>query len=164
MQEIREWIGIRIIKFGKKVSGNPPPPKTEKPPEGSVTDLVLAEEYQEAFEVKEILEKRTEWNIDCREKSNKIPEGLKKGRYKQNGYVEKTEVITFPIKGKPTYLHFYRRKWKDLDTGKIHTNQYQLHPKGMKATIGFGDFLKELTGPERREFFRAYPDIRIKEK
>ena len=127
----------------------------------SVKEIFLPEEYQSNFYVEEIKKVRKEWNIVCREKAKRVPERLKEKHYKQNGYVAKTEVINFPLGGKPAYLHFYRRKWKDLETGEVVSNHYQLHPEGMKATKEFGDFLKGLTRWERCKFYFHYPNLRL---
>ena len=126
-----------------------------------IKSIFIPEEYQKDFELKKVKEIRNEWHIDCRERPDKVPVELEGGRYKLNGYVGKTEVITFPIRGKAAYIHFYRRKWKNLDTGEIMSNSYQLHPEGMKATKEFGDFLKELTGQERSEFYSTFPNLRL---
>jgi hypothetical protein len=142
----------------KKETGKTHSPKTE---EGTIADLFLSEEYQKNFEVKTIIEKEKEWNIDCHEKAEKVPIELVEKKYKQNGYIAKTEVISFPQRGKPVYLHFYRRKWKDLESEKIYTNSYELHPSGMKATAEFGAFLKGLTRSERRDFYRIYQNLRL---
>jgi hypothetical protein len=127
----------------------------------SVKGLFIPKEYQENFYLEAVKEERKEWRVICREKAEKVPRKLSRKGYKQNGYVGKTEVINFPLGGKPAYLHFYRRKWKDLETGEIVSNSYQLHPEGMKATKDFGDFLKGLTRWERCKFYFNYPNLRL---
>lgn len=129
--------------------------------EKSEAFFLLPEEYRECFEISQIEEKAKEWIIDCKEKEDQIPEALKNKEYKKNGQVESTEIIHYPLTGKPCYLHFYRQKWKDKKTGEIYTNSYKLHAKGMKCTAAFGDFLKGFTRQERSEFHRAFPDLRI---
>jgi hypothetical protein len=112
--------------------------------------------------------RKTEWKLIAKEKKDRIPEPLQKEKRNDivlNGYEREVEVVSFPLAGKPLYISFCRRRWKKKGGGESYSNRYEFHPKGMKATREFGDFLKGLARQERREFFLAFPHIRhIREK
>jgi len=123
-------------------------------------DIFLPKKFQESFEVKKIEEKKNEWNIEAVERKERVPKELIGKDIVLNGYERSVEIIDFPFHGKPLYITFFRRKWRDTDTGESYTNDYQFHRPGMKTTDEFGDFLKELSGQERSEYFSAFKDIR----
>jgi len=122
--------------------------------------LLIPEEFRDSFEIFELVEKKTEWNLKVVEKVDKIPKELKGKKVVLNGYRKPIEVVDFPFKGKIMYIIFYRRRWKEKGQNVSFFNEYELHPKGMKATKAFGVFLKELTREERRKFFRVWSHIR----
>jgi hypothetical protein len=70
------------------------------------------------------------------------------------------EIEDFPLRGKKTYLKFFRRRWKEPGLDESHFNQYPFHPEGMKATKEFGAFLKGLDREATDLFFSAWPDTR----
>ena len=63
-----------------------------------------------------------------------------------DGFCNPIELQTFPLKGKPVYLKLYRRRWKQSGNNKHYSNNYDLHPEGVKATYDFASFLKEEYG------------------
>ena len=71
------------------------------------------------------------------------PKALSDCNFKLNGFESKLELHTFPQKGKACYLHIYRRRWLDKETGKSHSNDYTFYNQGMKATAELGAFLKK---------------------
>lgn len=160
MEKTKNVLGKFLIKLGEWISGKEVVKKRTS--KGNLAEeIFLPPQYQKYFEIAQIREKTKEWQIECREKAELVPPELKNKKYKKNGYTGKIEITHFPLMGKPLYLQFYRRKWKELETGKIYTNTYEMHPKGMKSTKEFGDFLKELTRQERSEFHRTYGNIRL---
>lgn len=83
----------------------------------------------------------------------------------QNGYLKPIELTDFPLKGKICYLLFTRRRWKIEGTKESFQNSYKLHPKGLKCTIEFGNFLKYINRHARHKFFISWANIRnIREK
>ena len=63
-----------------------------------------------------------------------------------DGFCNPIELQSFPLKGKPVYLHLYRRRWK-YKGGKSHySNSYDFNPNGVKATKEFASFLKAAFG------------------
>jgi hypothetical protein len=122
---------------------------------------LLPKHWLEFFEVVEIIEKKKEWNIVLMEKNNCIPAPLMEKDVVLNGYLNPVEIYDFPIRGKPAYLKFIRRRWKEKGKKtESYFNEYNFHPKGMKATEEFGDFLK---GFSRRETNMLLGDIPIYE-
>ena len=98
----------------------------------------------------------TEIRIEFREKKDKAPyKGLI-----QNGYCRPIEIIDSPIASCATFLVFYRRRWKDPNTGKHVVNQYDLTIEGTKLTKRFGFFLKEKDRDEIDEFLLLFPLLR----
>jgi hypothetical protein len=122
----------------------------------------MPEQWRNIFEIKKIIEKKKEWILVLEEKKDRVPQG---SDTILRGFRNPLEIIDFPFRGKPMYIRFYRRRWKKKGGGESYSNRYEFHPKGMKATREFGDFLKGLARQERREFFLAFPHIRhIREK
>ena len=100
------------------------------------------------FELKEVTQSPNEWQITLIEKEDCIPKELKDKQAVQNGYLNPIEINDFPLRGKPTYLKFIRRRWKIAGQNKSYFNQYHFYPKGMKATKEFGSFLKDFDRKE----------------
>lgn len=94
------------------------------------------------------------------EKSECIPPSLAGKEVVLNGFMNSVEIIDFPFRGKPMYLSFTRRRWKEKGTEESYHNEYTFHPVGMKATEEFGAFLKGLDRIERSEFFNVWPNLR----
>lgn len=123
-------------------------------------ELFIPPKWRKIFEFGELTEKKEEWNLILRERKDLIPKELEGKEVSLNGFMNPVEVADYPFREKKMYIKFYRRQWKEKEGTKICSNTYELHPLGMKATEEFGNFLKGLTGEERDEFFRAWPDIR----
>ncbi len=122
--------------------------------------LFIPPKWREIFEFGELIEKKKEWNLILREKADLIPKELEGKEVSLNGFMNPVEVVDYPFREKIMYLQFYRRQWKEAGGTRICSNSYELHLPGMKATEEFGNFLKELTGEERDEFFSAWSNIR----
>jgi len=114
--------------------------------EGKDVDMstfLIPPAFRRVFEIERIKEKPKEFNIVLREKSDQIPEEACGKNLIRKGFLDKVEVITFPIYEKAVYIRYYRRRWRDKDTGKDYFNTYEFHPSGVKATHEFAFFLKE---------------------
>jgi len=128
----------------------------------AIEKLLMPKEWRDIFEIKGLREEKKEWILVLEEKKDCIPqeEGVI-----LRGFRNPVEVIDYPFRGKPMYIRFYRRRWQKKGSDAVKTNEYEFHPKGMKATKEFGNFLKGLSRQECREFFLAFPDLRhIREK
>ena len=79
-----------------------------------------------------------EIRVEFREREDRCP---RKGLLK-NGYQSPIEVIDHTIGGYPTFLKFYRRRWKELEEDEEDNicNHYNLAIKGTKLTPSFGNF------------------------
>ncbi len=124
---------------------------------------------REKFKIVRIQEKESEWIIYLEEHPENVPKNAKRRDCGEgivlNGFQKQIEIIDHLLAGKPTYLRIRRRRWKIAGTKESYENDYNLHPKGLKCTHEFGDFLKELGRYKRRKFFRTFPNIRhIREK
>ena len=160
---MRNKIGNLLIFLGKKILGSEAVGSNQKDEEvslPSIEKLLIRERYRKDFEVIKLIEKPQEWIIKLVEKEERIPPELEGKEVVLNGYKEMLEIIDYPFVGKPLYLQFQRRKWKEKGSKESYSNRYEIHPEGMKATQEFGDFLKELPRQERDEFFSSFPNIR----
>ena len=115
----------------------------------------VPKEWLEYFDVTEIKELEKEWQITLIEKEGLTPKSLTGKIATLNGYMNPIELEDFPLRGKQTYLKFFRRRWKEKGKNTSHFNEYNFHPEGMKATKEFGVFLKGLDR-EASDFFFSY--------
>ena len=129
------------------------------PTNTELAKLLIPPKWREQFELTELQEESREWKITLTEKEQCVPATLQTKKYSLNGFMNPVEVIDFPLRGKLVYLLFIRRRWKEPGSNKSHFNTYELHPRGMKATKEFGDFLKELDRTELDQLCLAWPDI-----
>ncbi len=133
-------------------------------------------EYLEFFNLEKIETKKLgrpeefkdESVIIFREKDQKQPnQSLIK-----NGYLNPLELIDYPVSGKAVYLKFYRRRWKDSETGREQSNEYTFQFPGTKLTKRFGLFLKDEDRDKVHQLLSALPyfqdkieeDIRVVQK
>ena len=66
------------------------------------------------------------------------------------GFTPGTRVQDFPLRGKAVYLVIRRRKWLDVNTSKILTNDYSFIAQGAKLTEELAAFLKSTNRYSRR--------------
>lgn len=121
-------------------------------------EALLPKEWLAFFDVTEIRELKSEWQIDLVEKDTLVPKVLSGKDVILNGYMNPVEMTDFPLRGKQTYLKFFRRRWKEQGGSETYNNDYEFHPEGMKATKEFGVFLKGLDREETDFFFSHWPD------
>jgi len=69
-----------------------------------------------------------------------------------DGFCNPIELQSFPLKEKPVFYKVYRRRWKVSGDTKHFSNEYELHPEGVKATQEFASFLKEEVGQTLGEY------------
>ena len=106
--------------------------------------LVASDEIVEHFSLVSIKETNDYFVLVMEEKESFLPIQLKGKLFKLNGFENKLELHTFPLKGKKCFLHIYRRRWCDNSTGKTYSNNYTFHKAGMKATDELGAYLKKI--------------------
>ena len=127
--------------------------------------ILLPKELKEKFKLEKIEEKAGEWIANFVECEDQLPEAAKRARSNGeeivlNGYQREIELTDFPLKDKICYFRFKRRRWKIKGTNESFENHYKLHPKGLKCTIAFGNFLKGLDRRSRHKFFITWSNIR----
>ncbi len=62
--------------------------------------------------------------------------------YHSKGFTEEKVIQDYPIRGRASYLHVKRRKWLELESGKVITNTFDLTHAGTQLTHEFVAFLK----------------------
>jgi hypothetical protein len=121
---------------------------------------IVPKEWTEIFELEEIKEREKEFNLVLIEKADLVPEEIQGKDWVLNGYCSPLEIMSFPLKGKATYVTIKKRKWKIRGESISYRNSYDLHLKGVKATKEFAIFLKELDREAADEFFLTWPHYR----
>lgn len=109
--------------------------------------VLFPDEITNHFEIIKIKEHKDSVEIILEELKELVPAEM--GKEKPiilDGYCNPVEIQTFALKGKPTYIKLYRRRWKYQGETEHYSNTYQLHPEGVKATSDFGAFLKGTLG------------------
>ena len=109
----------------------------------TLLDFLAPKEVTNNFELVSILDKEDYFILEFEEKVSLMPSEFSGCEVKQNGFMNKIELHTFPQKGKACYLHIQRRRWTDKSTNQCYCNNYSFHKPGMKATTELGDFLKK---------------------
>ncbi len=59
------------------------------------------------------------------------------------GFSAPTILYDFPVRDKGAILKVRRRKWKDKETGKVYSRNWELKAQGTSYTKEFAAFLKE---------------------
>ena len=123
-------------------------------------NLIAPKDITENFKLVEIAESTTTITLYFEELEDKIPEELQGKEVVLDGYLNKLDLQTFPLKDKTVYLVVRRRRWKEkASTGKSYNNDYDLHFEGMKTTNEFGAFLKEELGLQPDEYNKLWKSI-----
>ena len=126
----------------------------------SPATVLIPKKWQDLFDLEDLEEKEDEYVVKLVEKEHLIPKELNGKISVLNGYLDRVEIIDYPLRGKLTYLQFKRRRWKEEGKDESFHNSYTFHRKGMKTTDEFGDFLKGLDREEFAEFCSAWPGVR----
>jgi hypothetical protein len=110
--------------------------------------MFLSAEIAENFDVKEIKQGKDRIDIRLEEYKENIPKDLSNSGEEivLDGFCSELEIQTFVINQRAVFLHIYRRRWKRKGSDTHLSNDYQLHPPGVKATHAFAAFLKEEYG------------------
>ena len=132
-------------------------------------EMLMPEEIRKKFELVKVEEKEREWIFDLVEKEDQIPSGAQHRSFGKkivlNGYKDQLELVHVPIGRKICYLRLKRRRWRISETKETFHNTYNLHPRGLKCTHEFGDFLKGIGRRTRGKFFTAWEGLRhVREK
>lgn len=66
--------------------------------------------------------------------------------YEKNGFLPAARITDFPLRDRKLTLIVRRRRWRDVTTGEIVSNDYELVAKGTRHSVEFAAFLKEVLG------------------
>ena len=110
----------------------------------SISKMLVPENILENFDIYGTEQLKDYWEIEMREKEDLIPEELKgKSDVVSDGYCNPVQAISHSFSGKPVYLKIFRKRWKQSNTEKHYSNEYDFTLKGMKIVPELGIFLKE---------------------
>jgi hypothetical protein len=93
------------------------------------------------FEVDKVEKKEDSYHFYLSEK-NIHPKEYEGQRLESKGFFDEATLRDFPLRGKPSYLHLKRRRWVNLDTGKIVFHEWHQVAQGTRLTVEFAAFLK----------------------
>lgn len=104
--------------------------------------MLIPKEHVESFDIENIVKKKKEIIVKLNEKKEKIPESTKGKHVALNGYDSSVEVLVGHMNGRGIFVRYRCRKWLGQENKETHRNQYEFHPKGLKASHEFANFLK----------------------
>ena len=117
--------------------------KMKSPSIAEVLSLFLPDGILEYFDIVSEITQETCF-ILCLEEKNIVPDEISTLNLHSHGFHPEVEVQDFPIRGKAVFLRIKRRRWKDIDTGKVYSRDWRIVAHGTRITAEFGSFLKEL--------------------
>ncbi len=110
----------------------------------TLSKMMVSSEILKDFEITDIKEFKDIWQIELYEKTDIIPQELKgKSNIASDGFCNPIEALSHSFSLKPVYLKIYRRRWKESNTDKHYSNNYDFTLKGVKLVPEMGIFLKE---------------------
>lgn len=126
-----------MIKLGKRLAE-----KVIKKLRGESVELVemmVPRELHEKFELEKTIKKEEEIILYMKERLDQNPKGKE---CVLNGYGNSVEVLTGSVNGRAIFVRYTRRRWKDRESETETQNEYEFHPKGLKTSQEFANFLK----------------------
>ena len=105
--------------------------------------MMVPRDFLEYFEINEVKELSSEWQIILHEKEHLIPDGLKgKPKVVLDGFCNPLQLLSHCFTLKPVYLVMKRRRWKQAGTDTHYSNEYTLTKDPSKLTPDMAGFLK----------------------
>lgn len=108
-----------------------------------VSTMFVPENILENFDIYGAEKRHSNWVIELREKSDRIPKVLTNENVVLDGFCDPIEMLSHGFSAGPVYLKLYRRRFKKSTEDKHYSNDYDLTLKGMKLVPELGIFLKE---------------------
>lgn len=108
----------------------------------SLLALHVPESYLDYFDLYEVKNKSTCWELVLKEKVDLVPAALQGVDVVLDGFCNELHVLSHSFSLKKIFLVIHRRRWKPKGGGKHQSNQYDFHAQGAKMTQEFVDFLK----------------------
>lgn len=134
------WDNVKSVIFvSKRIPMNYP----SETPEISAFSLLLPAGTFDYFDLVSF-ESLSSCHILFLEEKNIIPLELSSFCLHSNGFFPEIEIQDFPIRGKAVYLRIKRRRWRDIESGKSYSRDWNLVATGTRITSEFGAFLKGL--------------------
>lgn len=109
----------------------------------SVLSLFLPKGTLDYFEITEASDMGG-YIILCLVEKDEIPSELSHLPLVSNGFHDPITVTDFPVRDKTVYLRVTRRRWRDKDSGKAYSRDWDMVAHGTRITSEFGAFLKQL--------------------
>ena len=108
-----------------------------------VTRMMVPRDFLEYFEVYEVKELKSEWQIVLHEKEIFIPDKLKgQEDIVLDGYCNPVHILSHGYSLKPVVLEMKRRRWKQAGTDIHYSNEYDLTKDSAKLTADMAGLLK----------------------
>lgn len=79
------------------------------------------------------------------EEINAVPDECKTNKLQSKGFFDEVILQDFPMRGNEVFLHIKRRRWLNLDTGKVVFRNWELVAQGTRITKDFAAFLKGIS-------------------
>jgi hypothetical protein len=105
--------------------------------------LILPENIEEYFELTNAKKEGEVIHIYLKER-NSIPTEYSSHKLTSKGFFDEATIQDFPIRGRNVFLHIKRRRWLNLETGKVVHRNWDLVAQGTRITKDFAAFLKEI--------------------
>lgn len=106
--------------------------------------LILPEDLVDHFTLVSTDNHDNQLILHLDENNVKPPEHIEK-QLESKGFTDSIFINDFPIRNKRVLLKVRRRKWKDLETGKVYTRNWELKHQGTSYTTEFALFLKKMS-------------------
>jgi hypothetical protein len=105
--------------------------------------MMVPRDFLEYFEINEVKELSSEWQIILHEKEHLVPDELKdKPKVVLDGFCNALQLLSHCFTLKPVYLLMKRRRWKQAGTDTHYSNEYTLTKDPSKLTPDMAGFLK----------------------
>jgi hypothetical protein len=115
-----------------------------KPLMDELLKILVPEEQLTYFDLYEVRNKPDCYELVLHEKESCIPKAIANERgIILNGFCDPISVLSHCFSMKKVYLIFKRRRWKVSGKDTSYSNEYEIHPKGLKLTKLLVSFLKE---------------------
>ena len=107
--------------------------------------LILPGEIFDFFDVIKVDAYEKEVHLFVDEK-NVLPYVFNKGEYQSKGFYPEAIIQDYPLRDKAVFIHARRRKWQNVLTSEILSNNFNLTENGTRYSPGFASFLKGILG------------------
>lgn len=111
----------------------------------SYMQLLAPKEILNSFKFVDVKECTKYFELIFEEKVEQIPEALKGQDVVLDGFCNPLSLLSFPQKGRPTYLVLKRRRWKQKGGGAHYSNDYYFNHTGGQGNERICCFFKRST-------------------